>query len=116
MKPHVEAEFQNRYYPSRYQHVTSCLSHISYNHYPEVKVPGCQKAVEFYLQMIENNHADLRPVIDHIKNDLKVIKKNLSQPNADLEYLNGYNDGAQLVLSTINNSKLQRLQELNNLF
>lgn len=116
MKPHVEAEFQNKYYPSRYQHVTSCLSHISYAHYPEVKIPGCQKAIEIYLQMIENNHNDLRPVINQIKNDMKGLKKNLTQPDADLEYLNGYNDGAQLVLSTINNSKLQRLQELNNLF
>ncbi|MBQ4253947.1 MAG: hypothetical protein II712_03880, partial [Erysipelotrichaceae bacterium] len=116
VKPHVYAEYQNKYYPSRYQHVTSCLQNVSYASYPEVKIPGCKKAIEFYLDMIERNSQDLRPVENHIKSDLRLVRKKLQLRDADLEYLNGYYDGAQLVLSTINNSKLQRLQELNNLF
>lgn len=116
VRPHVLSEYQNKYYASRYQHVTSCLQNVSYTSYPEVKIAGCQKAIEMYLDMIEKNAHDLRPVENHIKSDLRLVRKKLQLKDADLEYLNGYYDGAQLVLSTINNSKLQRLQELNNMF
>lgn len=116
IKPHVVSSYQNDYYPSRYLHVTTCLKHINYDNYDAAKAEGHMQAVKAYLEMIENNAYDLRPVEAQIKADIKTLKAQIASPTAgNVSYLNGLYDGTLLVQSVINNSRLQRLQELSSM-
>ncbi|MBQ1877183.1 MAG: hypothetical protein II161_00050 [Erysipelotrichaceae bacterium] len=113
VKPKVIPSVDTATYESRYAQVTTCLNNIDFTGYSDEKIDGYKQAISRYLELIENNKMDLRPVEDQVNSDYLALRKQIKLSNAE-PYLFGYYDASMMVKKVIFNSKLARLRELSN--
>jgi len=113
LKPTIEPEFETKVYSSRYEQVTTCLAHLSYNNYPQGKKDGYEEAIRRYQEMIDSNSKDLHPVEVQVNSDINTCQSKLREVTVD-GYTQGYYDALLMVKKVLFNSKLARLREISN--
>ena len=113
IKPKVVPSVDTAAYDSRYAQVVAWLNNIDYSGYSDEKADGYRKAISRYLELVESNKNDLRPVEQQISNDITALQRQLRNASAE-PYLFGYYDAALMAKKVIFNSKLARLRVLSN--
>ena len=113
VRPVIKPEYETADYSSRYQQCLACLQNQDYTGYPASKKDGYNEAINRYIELIEQNEKDLRPVEKQCDEDTKTCRSKMKTVTID-GFTQGYYDALLMIKKILTNSRLARLRELSN--